>query len=360
MAKQKYYQRPDGLYEAIRTINGKRKAFRGRSCREVDRKILEYTKEKERGRTVKQIADEWIEKREKELSDSSLKPYNNALKHLNEAIGSMSVKDVKPIHLDRLLLKLKDQGNRQGTVKIQKSVIRQVFRYAVIQGDIDVSPAAELELPRNLDHHERGSIPPEKIKAVLQYRGEGYLLGLFLLLTGCRVGEVLGLKYEDIDRKGKTISIRRKVSYATGNPAIEDHLKTEAGERTVPLLSPLEEAIPRGHLGLIFHEDGGGPLRRQTYQRMFRALCDGVGLVEFETVKRGKAEIQVPRYPYTAHWFRHTYATICYDAGLDPKSTASIMGHANERITVELYTHITKDREQVNAGKLEEYVSQIG
>ena len=144
----KYYQRPDGLYEAIRTINGKRKAFRGRSCREVDRKILEYTKEQERGRTVREIAGEWIEKRERELSSNSLKPYNNALKHLNEAIGAMSVKDVKPIHLERLLLSMKDRGNRQGTVKIQKSVIIQVFRYAVIQGDIDVSPAAELELPR--------------------------------------------------------------------------------------------------------------------------------------------------------------------------------------------------------------------
>ena len=57
--KQKYYQRPDSLFEAIRTINGKRVAFRGKTCREVDRKMLEYREEVSVGRSFSVVADEW-------------------------------------------------------------------------------------------------------------------------------------------------------------------------------------------------------------------------------------------------------------------------------------------------------------
>lgn len=360
MAKQKYYQRPDGLYEAIRTINGKRKAFRGKTCREVDRKILEYQKEQEMGRTVIAVADEWMERREPELADASRKAYFYSVKRLKEELGGEAVKDVKPIQLERMLLRMKERGAKQGTVKTMKSVLRQIFRHAVIQGDIDVSPAAELELPRGLTHDKRSSLPPDKIKAVLEYRGDWYLLGLFLLLTGCRIGEILALRYEDIDRKEKVIHVNKKISYALSNrPVIEDHTKTESGMRNVPLLSILEAEIPKGHVGLIFHEEDGEPLRKSRFSAAFKTLCDGAGLVEFETVTRGSATFQRPIYPYSAHWFRHTFATICFDAGLDPKSTAFILGHSSEQITKEIYTHITKNRENADAEKLETFVKTM-
>ena len=60
MAKKKYYQRPDGLFETSRTVNGKRIFFRGKTCAEVDRKILAYNAEKKLGRKVPIIADEWF------------------------------------------------------------------------------------------------------------------------------------------------------------------------------------------------------------------------------------------------------------------------------------------------------------
>ena len=59
MAKNKYHQRPDGLFETSRTINGKRIYFRGKTCREVDKKILAWQDERERGRKFPVIADEW-------------------------------------------------------------------------------------------------------------------------------------------------------------------------------------------------------------------------------------------------------------------------------------------------------------
>ena len=66
MAKKKYYQRKDdGLFETTRTVNGKRVRFRGKTCAEVDRKILAYNEDKKKGRKVPKIIDEWWAQHEK-------------------------------------------------------------------------------------------------------------------------------------------------------------------------------------------------------------------------------------------------------------------------------------------------------
>lgn len=344
--KDKYYQRPDGLYESIRTINGKRKAFRGRSCREVDRKILEYRQELERGRTVRQICDEWQRRREAEICESTRAAYKAAVKKLLEALGDKPVREIKPIHLERLLLQARDRGYKNGTIDLLLTICKQVFRYAVVQGDIDISPAAEIRMPRNVERNRRGSLTAEQIKTVTEYRGAGWLLGLMLLYTGCRRGELMALRYEDIDRKAGTISIRRKVNYLHSPAVIEDQTKTAAGMRTIPLLGPIRRALPTDRLGLIFHREDGGILDAYSLGKLWQAFLDGTGLVG----PNGKR--------VTPHWMRHTFATICYDADVDAKSAAAMLGHADERITMEIYTHLTESRERASAKKLEQYVER--
>ena len=354
--KAKYHVRKDGLHESIRTINGKRVAFRGKTDKEVDRKILEYREEEERGRTVGKVADEWQAARESEIMEATRVAYKAPLARLLDEMGDRCIRDVKPIQLERLLLDMQAKGYSFGTVKLTLSIIKQVFRWAVVHGDIDVSPAAELRTPRGLPRKERDSLTAEQIRAVTEYRGEGWLLGLMLLYTGCRRGELLALRYEDIDRKAGTITINKKISFATGQPVLEHHTKTDAGMRTIPLLSPVAEALPKNSIGPIFHEDDGGYLKQHHFSGLFRAVCDGCGLFEVETIERGSAVLQVPKYTISPHWFRHTFATICYDAGVDAKSAAAIMGHADESITIELYTHLTRSREQKSAEKLEAFI----
>ena len=80
--KSKYDGRKDGTHEAIRTINGKRVAFRGKSDREVDRKILEYNEKQDSGRKFPVIADEWEREHEKEVPESTRRVYSFAVKRL--------------------------------------------------------------------------------------------------------------------------------------------------------------------------------------------------------------------------------------------------------------------------------------
>lgn len=343
--KEKYYKRPDGLYEAIRTINGKRVAFRGKTCREVDKKMLEYQERKAMGRTVKELTKAWqIQKEREGVSNWTRNSYKLACGRIDERIGDLHVCEIKPVDCQRILENMAAQGYMQGTVKVQKTVIVQLFRYAVMQGDIDVSPAAVVTLPRKLPKQSRYPLTPEQIKAVTECRtGDFWLLGLAFLWTGCRRGELLALRYEDIDRVNKTITINKKLDFSMGNPVLDNHTKTEAGMRTIPLLSPLANALPKNRIGLIFHDGNGGYIAPGMFSKIWREYQAEVGLPE---------EI-------TPHYFRHTFATICYDAGAGSKEASAMLGHASEQITMELYTHLSRRKQDSAAECMERYAATL-
>ena len=342
--KPKYYQRKsDGLFESIRTINGKRVAFRGKTCREVDRKILEYQEQKKKGRKVDELIRAFMVYKEGKVSESTLKTYEAPLKRIESALGHLYASEVKPIDCSRILERMAKQGNKHGCVRLQKTTLIQLFRFAVVEGDIDISPAAEVELPRNLDRTRRDSLTSDQIEAVLKCRsGDGWLIGITLLLTGCRLGELVALRYEDIDRKNKVIHINKKVNFRTGRAFVENTLKTEAGKRDIPLLPELEAVLPRDRIGLIFHKDGQ-LLQEWQFRKCFNEYKLLIGLPDY----------------ITPHWFRHTFATLCRDAGVDIKTAAKMMGHANENVTAMIYTHTTEKHQQKQVEKLQEFISAM-
>lgn len=348
----KYYQRPDGLYEAIRTINGKRKAFRGKTCREVDRKILEYQKEQETGRKFPAVADCWEDEHEGSVSESTRRVYKYAVQRLIKAFPG-SIRDIKPLDVTRYMRAFEKQGRSKNSVQIELAVCRMIFSYAVLEGDIDVSPAAEVKITRGLPVKKRESLTVEQENAVKASFGRSdvhwWLFGYLLLYTGMRRGEALALTYADIDRKARVIHVTKKLSYARGQaPVLEDHLKSENGLRDIPLLPPLAEALPKNRVGLVFPGADGGFMKASEITRNWRKYCRDIGLNQIEYTSNGQTE---ETFPITPHCFRHSMATICYEAGLDPRQTAGILGDTPEVVEA-VYTHLRQSHKMTAAEKL--------
>lgn len=339
MAKKKYYQRPDGLFETTRTVNGKRVRFRGKTCAEVDRKILAYNQEKQQGRRMPDIINEWLEVKEKEVGASAQHSYPIVCKRLREAFPGRAG-SYTPADLVTYIERFKGKGYAAGTVRAELSVLRQVFRHAVLAGDIAVSPCAEVKAGKKLPANKRPALTVEQEAAVEAYRGDGWLFGLMLLYTGCRRGELLALTWQDIDREAGVIHITKKVNYATGRPVLEDHLKSANGKRDIPLLDALERVLPRNRIGLIFPADGGGYISAYRYNKAWAEYCEGAGL--------GKA---------VAHQFRHSYATIMYEAGVDTKTAAAYLGDT-ERVLKEVYEELRRRQKSAGADKLNAYMAQ--
>lgn len=332
--KAKYYRRKDLLYETSRTINGKRIMFRGKTCREVDRKILEYQEKKEKGRTFHEVAKEWYNSKESEISAGTLMNYNV---HYNRAVAYFTgyIKDITARDVKNFLLRFEREGYVSGYVRMQRSVLAQIFAYAVVAGDLEYSPAAEVKPSRNLPQGERHALTVEQERAVEQYRGENWLLGMMLLYTGCRRGELYALTWRDIDYEAGVIHITKKISYSPNHRGtLEHHLKSKNGKRDIPLLAPLAAVLPRNRVGIIFSgSNADGYMTAYEAGQLWKSYAEAVGLQGI-----------------TPHCFRHSFATICYEAGVDSKAAAAFLGDT-EAVTQGVYQEL-RNHHQIRGADL--------
>ena len=326
MGKSKYYQRPDGLFETSRKIRGRRVVFRGRTCKEVDQKILTYREEVKRGRPFPVVADEWFEAREGCAAQSTNNVYSCAVKRLKAAFPQR-IGDIKPLDVSRYIKAFEKKGYAENTVSIELSVLKQIFTYAVIDsGDIETSPASEARKSKGLPKKRRGALTEAQELAVEAYRGENWLFGMMLLYTGMRRGELLALDWRDVDRRAGVIHVTKKLSYAYGNkPVLEDHVKNHKAH-DVPIFKALAAVLPTDRVGRVFSNGEGEYLTSGQLQKLWAEYADAVGLDDI-----------------TPHCFRHSFATLCFEAGIPAASTAAFMGDTVE-VVEKIYTELREGK----------------
>ena len=334
----RYHKRKDGLYETSRTYNGRRVYFRAKTCAEIDRKILAYNGQRQRGRKVGAIADAWISEKEPGLRAATLRAYQFALNLLQaDALANRNCAEVKALDVKRFINDIEKRGYSGSTVSTVICVVKSVFKYAVLAGDIEVNPAAEVGRSRNLPRTVRTALTEEQEAKVEAYRGEDYLLGLFLLYTGLRKGEAAALTWGDVDKSAGVIHITKKVNYSTNPISIDNFLKSENGRRDVPILAPLAAVLPDNRIGLVFGDEDGKPLTLHKFTARWKRYCEAVGIT------------------VTPHQFRHSYATICYEAGIDAMSAAAMMGDTAE-VVARVYTELRKAHHEEQAERVSAYL----
>lgn len=156
---------------------------------------------------------------------------------------------------------------------------------------------------------------------------------LLLLETGMRIGEMCGLKWEDIDCDNRTIKIKRTVQriYNAESKTSEINIgntKTSAGERTVPITEKICEYL-KNHKkddGVYVASGKETPMEPRTHRQYHKRLMRRIGI---DYIK--------------PHGLRHTFATRAIQHGVDPKTVSAILGHSNSNITLNIYTSVTDD-----------------
>jgi len=290
--------------------------------------------------TFENVADEWNETHEKEISHYTYDGYQAPLKNLKDAFGESLIKNITPLELQRFINQLGKKGYAKHTIAMRKIVASQIFDYAVIKGFIQINPITTVKIPKNAPKKPR-ELPDDKdIEKVKQAVDTPFGLFAYLVLyTGCRRGEALALTYEDIDFKNNKISINKVVVFEYGKPKIYHRAKSKDGVRTIPLLTPLKNVLKKKK-GYIFNIDGF-PLTLSQFNMLWRKY---------------KMETNISLSP---HQLRHAFATICFDAGVSAKDAAQILGHSKIELTLDVYTHIKQSRSQETANKLNNYLNNI-
>ena len=363
-------KRPNGLLEERFNdpVTGKRVSVYGRSKAEVNKKISEYKDRIKKGPVMNEALDEWLAKKEKEVSYKTYEGYQAPIKRIKSVMGDDYANEVTPAQIQAFVNDLAKRGYKRTTVQRPLDVLRMLFDFLITKPGSGVknNPTGGVRLPKNLQQESRDLAPREAIEIVKANVSHPFgLYAFFTMYSGLRDQELLALTDKDIDRKEKLIYINKALSWQPNKPVIKD-TKTENGIRQVVLLSPLEAVLPK-FKGYLFSTDGGkSPLTQSEFRRRWNGYCRDVGLATY-TIEEHKSggknnrtyKKRVWKNTIVPYQLRHEFATFCFDANLDPKDTADLMGHASEETTRKWYTHIQEQRRIKSSTALENYIAGI-
>ena len=209
-----------------------------------------------------------------------------------------------------------------------RTLLSSILDCAVRDGLMKVNPATDKRIRIPSEKKEvREALTVDELKQIIQsldtLQGADRLYLALLIFTGERRGEVLGLRWEDIDLQGNVIHIRRGVTFPAGmNDPVITTPKTKSGYRDIPIMRPLlAYLLPARAEGYII---GGGdkPVTLSWHRRTMERIGKTIDL-----------------HGASAHIFRHSFATLLNDAGASAKTIQSIIGHADISTTLNRYVH---------------------
>jgi len=276
------------------------------------------------GRTVSDLIDLW-------LSSAGFKPgtvqgYKFVINaHVIPTIGNIKLKDLSPIHIQGLLNQL--QGKPSVADKAYR-VLHRCFTVGVLWGELDENPCDRVMKPK-YQTPVKSVWTKEQLQMFLNNTRGHWLYPLWLLTasTGCRLGELLALRWSDVDFKSGRITISRTVTWIKGEPLFSPP-KTQAGIRVLQLpesvLKVLEELRERNQDSeLVFvGPKAGRPLHPAVVQHNLRRLCKQLNLPGM-----------------TPHGLRHLHASLLLSNHIPVPLVSKQLGHANPGITMKIYAH---------------------
>ena len=293
--------------------------------------------------TVGTWMDEWFENVAKiKVRPSSHQTYRGYIdNHIKPNIGNIPLEKLTTMDLqklyrtlltkgrvDRIEAEKQPRGLSAKTVRNINQVISSALDLAVAQKIIPGNPTDACELPK-VEHREMQTIPEEQLQAFFaEARATGvYEMYYIELATGLRRGELLGLKWQDIDWKNGIIKVRRQIARVDGQ-IVEAPLKTKNSYRTVTIspqaIEVLKQQKAKTHDQYVFPSPNGGPISPDSVNNM---------------LKRVLARAGIPKVRF--HDLRHTFATIALQNGVDIKTVSGMLGHFSAGFTLDTYAHVT-------------------
>jgi integrase len=325
---------------------------------------------------LSEVSKKWLEHKKQYLRETTWEVYEfNVTTHLKE-LNELRISEINTVDIERFISRLQNKfrstrkrrkaGEVQkeveavkegkkialGTVRKVITILGQIMAYAVRHRMIDFNPVRDAERPRHQGREDQEAekqiaiLTPFQIRAFLDKVEDQKYRTLFLtaIMTGARQGEVLGLKWSDMDFQKKQVHISRTFNH--GRFFIP---KTKGSARRIDLAPTLLKDLAVWKLksggqdeGLIFPNEAGQPLNYSNMvQRYFlKALKDA----------------EIPRLRF--HDLRHTYASLLIEQGENIKYVQTQLGHSTPTVTLNVYSHLMKDSNQEAACRLESTIFQ--
>jgi integrase len=293
--------------------------------------------------TVGELLDRWLTTviRHK-IKPTTLEDYTLTItKHLKPALGHIPVQALTAATVQKFYSDRLDAGIGARTVQLCHQRLQQALALAEREGIVSRNVCRSTEPPKAAPRPGTSWTAEEARRFLSAAEDDNYWpLWSLALATGLRRGELLGLRWQDLDFDRRLLTVRQSVVLLDGSPIIQG-LKTDASRRAVKLSSDVVAALRTHRLAyaerrlassqwadkdLVFCTRDGKPLNPNNVYRNYQAIIEGAG---------------VPRI--NLHGARHTHTTLALASGAPLKAVSERLGHAKSSITLDTYSHVLPD-----------------
>ena len=311
--------------------------------------------------TFESLAALWLKTRKNKVSFSQHKNLRCYINHLDRYIGSMDVESIKPMDIDALLDALTDRNPNTGrpasrqTLVDVRSTAQRIFEYALDLELIPRNPARGREVSRYAPRRYRRALTATEQGLIISTPHRARMGALVMMLAGLRRGELIPLTWDDIDLDALKISVTKSAEIGEKNKnqfEVKQGTKTSWGrvvDITLDLALELQKAKAVAVSKYVCSRVDGKMHSVVSWRRMWNsyhtALCKAPG-AESTNIQE-----------ITAHYLRHTYATLLYLSGVDVLTAAKLLGHSNVKTTISIYTHLDDLTKSKSVDKLDSYLS---
>ena len=388
--KDNEYQRKDGKYEykyfwgnerksvyswtlvpTDKTPEGKRKDMCLRDkIKAIERDLQDGIDSSKADMTLNQLFDLYIDSKvniREHTKSNYMLLWRTAVQ--DSKLGNMKINQIKQIHVRKFYADQAKKGAATSTIKTYHNIICPTFEMAVNSDIIRKNPAREAIKGINGTQKKKEALTVEEQKRFLNFVKESDVYNIYYpmlsleLLTGLRVGELVGLTWKDIDSINNVIHIQHQLQYLKLDGKFKFYvspLKTEAGKRDIPITPEIRKCLTDiknmmmltgrrsevkvdGYTGFLFVTKNGTVYAVSAINFILNNIVEKYNKIE---EKKASKEKRSPEYlPHiSSHILRHTACTRMAEQGIDVKVLQYIMGHSDIGVTMNVYNHVDKTR----------------
>lgn len=363
------YQRPDGTYRAQISLEGQRlshSAETHKECLDWVRKISQQVDDgltyKGAKTTLEEFMQEWLTMKSTVVRPGTIRQYRQlARDYILPYLGKKRLLKIRPDLIQMLYNKHTSNGVSPRTVQLAHAVLRGSLNHAVNLGLLTRNPTA-VAVPPKPEPREKQILDENQIQTLLitaqDVQPEFLPLYQLALTTGMRLGELLGLSWDDLDWDKKTLTIHRQLKRVQHQGLVLRPPKTRAGRRTIKLGSntwsllkahrkaQYQEGFCRDpdwdDSNLMFTQENGAAWGPRQVQKAFKALLELADLPEMRF-----------------HDLRHTAATHMLANGVDLLTVSRRLGHSRASTTLDTYAHMVSGTQEKAAAVMDEITTPV-
>ena len=394
--KENETQRKDGTYQyRWRTSDHKRHSIYAPTLEELREKEQTVLKDKSDGIrtdaqkvTLNDVYDLWVQLK-KGLKDNTFQNYKYMYEQfVRDDLGQRKITTLKRSDIRRFYNYLIDERClKVSTVDSIHTVLHQVLDIAVedcyLRNNISDNALKELKQARNLFTEKRKALTIQEQEIFLDFLRKSnmyrhwYPIFALMVGTGLRVGEAVGLRWNDVDFDNNTISVNHTLIYynhAKGGCYFGINTpKTRAGERTIPMIESVREAILQekeyqrevgikctarvdGFTDFIFVNRFGNTQHQGTLNKALRRIIRDCNQEILDKAKDKDNVILLPNF--SCHTLRHTFTTRLCESGINIKVIQSVLGHSDVSTTLDIYADVTKDLKKAEMQTFDDFMNK--